>query len=126
MRSSASSIIITSAFRFSVHARAEHGNVIGDIALFSVNSWSEDEARAGSDVSEEGDTPMVHKRMVSLVAATVIGAALIAAPTLAAGRGGGRGFCTQVRAAVAQYGQAAVVVWGASEGQIARGRACLL
>jgi hypothetical protein len=27
--------------------------VIGNTALFSVNSWSEDEARAGSDVSEE-------------------------------------------------------------------------
>jgi hypothetical protein len=73
---------------------------------------------------------MVHKRMVSLVAATVIGAALIAAPTLAAGRGGGGRFCAQVRAAVAQYGREAVAVWarsqGASEGQIARGRACLL
>jgi hypothetical protein len=27
--------------------------VIGNTTLFSVNSWSEDEARAGSDVSEE-------------------------------------------------------------------------
>jgi hypothetical protein len=73
---------------------------------------------------------MVHKRMISLVAATVMGAALIAAPALAAGRGGGRGFCAQVRAAVAQYGREAVVVWarsqGASEEQIAHGRACLL
>jgi hypothetical protein len=73
---------------------------------------------------------MIDKKVISLVAATVIGAALMATPALAAGHRGGGGFCTQVRAAVAQYGQEAVVVWarsqGASEGQIARGRACLL
>ena len=34
---------------------------------------------------------MVHKKIVSLIAATVIGSALIAAPALAASRGGGGG-----------------------------------